>query len=109
MSGGWGETTEGSNMGAYDEIVVGERVAQVKLWDNQLTHYTLGDEVPNVGEGITTYSVAVREGGFVNVNDGRIESWTDIPKHVVVLDKWGAMFDPDGTRGIMNEPYFHHR
>lgn len=93
-------------MGMFDDITVGDRTGQVKLWDCLLTQYGVGDEVPHLMAD--TYSIAMREGGFVNVTGHKVASWTDEPIFRPVVDKYGALFD-ETTRGeldgILNDPY----
>ena len=87
----------------YDDIEVGERYGQVKLWNCEMAMYHLGDKVPEDGD----FSIAMREGGYVNVQDGKIKSWTDASEFKLILDKWGADFSPeDISRGILGEDYF---
>lgn len=79
-------------MGLYDTIRVGEREGQVKLWDCELSTFSIGDEVPVFQPG--PYSIAMRGGGFVNIRDNRIENWTDEPTHLDIVNRNGEPFDP---------------
>ena len=90
-------------MSLHDIITVGTREGQVKCWDNAMQHYGLDSYVPPI-DNIDTYSVAMREGGFVNVIDGRIRSWVDTPSLLsdFVFDKWGRLFTKE-TKGILLE------
>ena len=75
-------------MGLYDIIKVGDLEGQVKCWACELDEFGLGDEVPMVDEK-STYSISMLEGGFVNVIDGRIASWTLHSSQEFIYDKWG--------------------
>jgi hypothetical protein len=86
-------------MGMYDAVkisVISSQVCQVKCWDNDMTTYTVGDTVPDVG-GFRSYSVAlqeyVSESGlphkFVNVARNRITGISRFPRSDATFDKWG--------------------
>lgn len=91
-------------MSLYDTIQVGDREGQVKLWDCEMRYYKIGDKD---GYGIAeNYSIAMREGGYVNIHDHRIVSWTNEPANDLVLDKYGAEFNPDTFQGLMGEAGF---
>ena len=45
--------------------------------------------------GETTYSLAAREGGYLNIGDNVLESWTDTPQYEPVFDKYGALWHGD--------------
>lgn len=79
----------------YDEVIAEGRgdqgLGQVKLWQNLLHEYHLGNKVPAV-HGKTTYSVAMREGGFLNIVKRVLVSWTDEAEQDPVYDKWGGIF-----------------
>ena len=77
-------------MGVYDTIIVGDREGQVKLSDDFAT-YRVGD-TPAWFLPFSSYSIAMREGGFVNVTENHIVSWTDAPEHAAVIDKYGGSF-----------------
>src|SRR3954462_11274251 len=64
-------------MGMYDQIEVGGRHGQVKLWDNQLTTFKLGDIVPPVRMNVPDFEIAMREGGYVHVRALKITGWDD--------------------------------
>jgi hypothetical protein len=90
-------------MGMYDEIEFGERVGQVKLWDCVMHTYREGDEIGPPFNG--SYSIAMREGGFVHVEEGRIQAWTETPMAgKPVVDKYGAPYD-ENTGGLLGEGY----
>ena len=90
-------------MGSFDYIEVGDKDGQVKLWDCELVMYRVGDTVPQDGD----FSIAMREGGYVNIQDGKLKSWTDAPEFTAILDKWGAEFSPeDVSRGLLGGDYF---
>lgn len=85
-------------MGTYDEVEVDGKQGQVKAWgDGKMRSLTKGDWVPQVTVVLQhwakTYSIKMQEGGYVNVVDQRIESWTDAPQSKFVLDKWGQQVD----------------
>lgn len=85
-------------MGVFDVIRVGEKEGQVKIWDRLMKVYTLEDEVPSIlfeGKLYHSYSIGMREGGFVNVSKGTLISWRDIPDAYLVVDKWGREFNND--------------
>ena len=91
-------------MGSYCTFSVGHKSGQVKIYsDDHSEIFIKKSTVPNELEH-KTYSVAMREGGFVNIKDLIVESWTSKPKHESVYDKWGGNF-ADGTVGILGEPY----
>ena len=87
-------------MGMFDTIVLdavpsmglSQVEAQVKLWDRKLHAYHIGDEVPRLDfvDSPTTYSIALREGGFVNIKERFIESYSSSPTYHHVFDKWGG-------------------
>lgn len=89
-------------MEMYDTIVVGEKEGQVKIWEELLTVYEEGSEVPPF-DSYETYSIAMREGGYVNIEHCILKSWTDEPAFQPVFDKWGGLWS-----GWSNEaaPYF---
>ena len=90
-------------MGMFDYIEVDNKYGQVKLWDCEMVTYRVGDTVPRGGD----FSIAMREGGYANVWDGKIKSWTDAAEFKTILDKWGAEFSPeDVIRGLLGEDYF---
>lgn len=90
-------------MGVYDEIECYERSGQVKLWDCTLHTYRQFDTVPTY-DGLDTYSIAMREGGFVNVIQGVLFSWTDEPGVEPIFDKYGSGYEPESS-GELGDPY----
>ena len=83
-------------MGLFDDISVGDRRGQVKLWSSQMYSYKKGSVVPELPEGPMDYSIVMREGGYVNVSkENKILSWTDEPQFTAVLDKYGSPFSED--------------
>lgn len=77
-------------MGMFDEIEVGDRHGQVKLWDNMLKTYRLGDIVPPVRLNVPDFDIAMREGGYVHVRALKIQGWDDErDAYVRCYDKWG--------------------
>ena len=89
-------------MGMFDTITVGEKNGQVKCWENVMIDCSLGDTVPSIG-GHRNYSIAMKEGGYVNVRKNKIDSWTNEPFCRIVVDKYGYPFNPDNTD---NQSYF---
>lgn len=89
-------------MEMYDTIVVGEKEGQVKIWEELLTTYEEGSKVPSFSLH-QTYSIAMREGGFVNIEHCILKSWTDEPAFQPVFDKWGGYWH--GHHKTM--PYFY--
>lgn len=73
--------------------------------------YTIGDVVPPIAKKRMNYSIAMREGRYVNITDDKVESWTDEAKYDLVLDKWGKVFSNEGSRGLIDlyidEDYFY--
>jgi hypothetical protein len=92
---------------------VGERNGQVKLWENACLTYHVGDKV---GPSGAQYSIAMREGGYVHVSDGRIAGWEDYPTpNADVYDKYGSLIEEGrAPEGLFGESYLfedavHHR
>ena len=83
-----GNLNKGGEMGVYDTIRIGKKAGQVKLWDCSLREYGRGDMIPEF-QGHVSYSIIMREGGFVNIKKRRIEGWTQKPTHRLIFDKWG--------------------
>lgn len=75
-------------MGVYDTISDSSRDGQVKLWGNKMRTYAIGDSVPSFLYG--KYSIAMREGGWVNIRGRRILSWTTEPLFERRFNKWGG-------------------
>lgn len=75
-------------VGLYDIIRVGDLEGQVKCWQCEMKHIHVGDRVPRI-DNKDTYSIVMREGGFVNVIDGYINSWTLHSSQEFIYDKWG--------------------
>jgi hypothetical protein len=91
-------------MGTYDSFVDGKREGQVKMFECCLHDYKIGDKVPDCND-CHNFSIAMREGGFVNVRDNVFESWTDEPLYHRVYDKYGMPWSEE-SQGIMGEHYF---
>jgi len=91
-------------MGMFDDIEIGDRSGQVKCWDCSLHLYRQGDRVPDL-DGVSTYSIAMREGGYVNVIDGVLSSWGVEPTCLPVFDKYGAPYDHETAGGLLGEGY----
>lgn len=93
-------------MGVYATIQVDDREGQVKLWPEasyDLATFTVDDKVPRWG-GLETYSIAMREGGFVNVHDRVITGWTDHAEWDIIADKYGDPYTKDSL-GLLGEEY----
>lgn len=103
-------------MSVYDIIKIGGCEGQVKCFTHKekcMKSYSVGDYVGTVwisGEEVTNYSVAMREGGYINVACGEIWGWTKRPKHKHVIDKWGDLFNVQeknpSARLLWDEKYF---
>ena len=91
-------------MGVYDTFEEGKNSGQVKLWHLSMETYKLGDKVPAFN-GLQTFSIALREGGYVNIADCVFFSLTETPAFNPVFDKWGDEFTGKNT-GLADEPYF---
>jgi hypothetical protein len=73
-------------MGMYDVLVMPDgEYAQIKIFDNVLEVYEVGDVVPMPGD----YSILLQEGGSANFIDGRYVSWTPDPLCRTIFNKWG--------------------
>ncbi len=90
-------------MGVYDTVRIGTREGQVKCWDSNLDAITQGDKVSSIR--LAAYSIAMREGGYVNVLEDTVEGWTDTPRYEHVIDKWGDDFS-ERSAGLLGEGYF---
>lgn len=94
-------------MSSYDEIKVGKKRGQVKLWENAMLTYEKGDDVPLIPGENPNFSIAMREGGYINIKNGKVQNWTKNPKFPDnIFDKWGASFEPNESHGMLGEPYF---
>lgn len=94
-------------MGVYDTIIAGDKEGQVKLWDCNLVTYRVGDKVRGSAAGFPeNYSIAMREGGYVNIHSGILVSWTDKPLHSPVLDKYGEQLTKEST-GLFGDSYVY--
>jgi hypothetical protein len=48
----------------------------------------------------------MREGGFVNIIDCKLVSWTESPEQKPVYDKWGDEYASDeNNSGLLGEKY----
>lgn len=90
-------------MGFFDTFYdAGGQEGQVKLYDNRLRTFRIGDKVPplRMEEAFSTklyqgstYSIAMREGGFVNIKEQVFVSWSkDYAHYVPVFDIYGGDF-----------------
>ena len=91
-------------MDSYDQIMVDKKIGQVKLWVPTMTIYKKKDRTPDFG--IISYSIVMREGGYVNVTKSRIENWTDKPKHRYICDKWGNYIKKDTFKMMKEQGYW---
>lgn len=82
-------------MGAFDwvELPNGEW-GQVKCWGRILDSYRPGDNVGPV-DNVGTYSIALIEGGYLNVSDDVFTDVTDEPRYTRIFDKWGDEYEPE--------------
>ena len=82
--------------------------AQVKVWDCELRHVEISDEVPALDE-LSTYGVVLREGGVLLVDDDVVVGWVEeLPMDRPLVDKWGNTWvSSEHNRGILGEPYFY--
>jgi len=85
-------------MGAYEMLPNGQ---QVKCWWCEMRGLNFGDTVPEI-DNQTSYSIALREGGFANVSDNIFVSVTEKPDYAIVFDKWGNLFK-ESTKGLISE------
>jgi hypothetical protein len=91
-------------VGTPDDVIVGERYGQVKMWNNACLVFHVGDQVDKPG---TRYSVFMREGGYVHVVDGKIAAWEDQRLiNAPVYDKYGGEInDDDEALGLFGDSY----
>ena len=82
-------------MGMYSRIYLDDKSGQVKLWDGDDAYIGVACQVPS-HRAAHTYSIAMREGGFINVKNCTLHSWTSTPAYDIVFDKWGHRYI-DGT------------
>ena len=66
------------------------RIGTTKAWGCSGHRYVGGDAVPHL-RNRSTYSVATVGGHWVNVVNGRIDSWSVKPIHDSVADVYGRM------------------
>lgn len=92
-------------MGFYTNVMLNEKeIVQVKCFES--SGYQVGDSVEPIN-GEVTYSIALREGGFLNIDNLILVDRTDKPRFKRVFDKWGSDFN-EKTEGIMpGEPYLY--
>lgn len=86
-------------MGLFDTFVdENDNKGQVKIYLSALREFKIGDTVPPLDEAggaknlVYTYSIAMCEGGFVNIKENVYESWSKRPHYTPVLDKYGSDF-----------------
>ena len=87
-------------MGMYDIVKVGDTAyAQVKVWDNLMYGYKVGDTVPYIG--LDDYSVKLQEFDlWVNVNFNEIQSIDAYPRSKNKIDKWGREYKEDAISPV---------
>jgi|GEM_PF-6994173 len=90
----------------YDTIFVDNKEGQVKCWECVMADFQQGSVVDPIDD-CETYSIAMREGGFVSIRELTVESWTDEPIYQPVFDKYGCPFNPKDQKELFNEPYFY--
>lgn len=92
-------------MGMFDMVRVGDRDDQFKLWNCDLSTYTLGDMVdPDLKYGEDYDVKAEWAGGYVQVHGGRIMGWSNHHRQgVPLLDKWGGYLEYEGPAGRIEE------
>ena len=90
-------------MSALDSVEFSDKSGQVKCWGRTMAVFVEGDKVPDVDDH-DTYSIAMREGGFVNVVESVLISWTDSADNFHVFDKYGDVFDNQSS-GLLGESY----
>ena len=100
-------------MSSYDMLPEG---SQVKCWGCEGETKQVGDTVPDLG--LANYTVLVREGGYVKVDnnviaviveDGIRRSPEDFPTSIC-LDKWGSLLVTAGdlkATGLIGEDYYY--
>jgi hypothetical protein len=99
-------------VGIYDSVFSGERSGQVKCFGPCLTSYHLGSEVTlyrdpdqswapagTVQTGVMpdrNYQIAMNDGSFLTVVDGRLKFWDDVRRdELSIYDNYG--YEWDGT------------
>ena len=102
-------------MGMFDTFVASDgsgREGQVKCFGCNLDMFQVGHKVGPL-EAFETYSIAMREGGYVNVYECYYQDWTLTYRYPAIFDKWGRPFDPDihdtvdpNDRADYDDPYF---
>lgn len=75
----------------------GRRIGHVRAWSCTGRQYANGDAVPHL-RNVSTYSVPTVEGWWINVVDGRIESWSAKPVMDTVGDLYGRVRRPTAGR-----------
>jgi len=89
-------------MGVYDVLPGGQ---QVKCWASELEIVEFGDGVMSI-DGEETYSIALREGGYANIEKCILMSITKKPEFEPLLDKYGnPIEDEKELKGEFGEEY----
>lgn len=94
-------------MGLYDSFDLPGTPAdgaQVKCFDSEMVTFRVGDSMPWNGD----YAIALREGGYVTVSDGKLIGWQEgPPSDRQIYDKWGGAWEGDAANtGLLGEGYF---
>jgi len=84
-------------MGAFDNLVDGEKVAQVKCYLSNLETYKVGDKVPKVF-GYSNYTILLpyyESVDFAIIRKGRLVALTNDKRRLVkpFIDKWGGIVE----------------
>ncbi len=75
-----------------DAVFVGPRKGTIGAWAGDGRTYKIGSVVPHSARGHSTYSIQTRQGWWISVVQGRIETWSRRPIHPTVLDADGAVW-----------------
>ena len=97
-------------MGLYDTLKLPDgSTAQVKLWDEGMATYEIGDTVPSIGS--EDYAIALREtNNWAVIKDGILVYFTlnkEPPENLLLVDKWGGGWEAsEANSGLMGEEYW---
>lgn len=81
-----------STMGMFDFVHTGQRCGQTKAFSSVLDDLTPGSAVPSRYPGLTSYGVAMREGGWLVIRHGYLQDWVEqAPTGVPLLDNEGYL------------------
>ena len=80
--------------------------AQVKCFDCEMHTFRVGDEMPWSGD----YAIALREGGYATISDGKLVGWQEETPTSRIYDKWGGSWQGDESNtGLLGEGYFFNQ